>query len=88
MLYGGLGGHGEPRHIGLARLTRKGWRRCGREPFISAGRRWYVRNAIDPEPQIVGDKLFVYFGGGVFPSLGGDMRGTIGLRVYRLPERR
>jgi hypothetical protein len=87
MLYGGLGGHGEPRHIGLARLTGHGWRRCGTRPFISAGAAWYRQNAIDPEPQVVGNRLYVYFGGGNVPSLGGDMKGTIGLRVYRLPER-
>jgi hypothetical protein len=88
MLYGGLGDHGEPRHIGLARLTPRGWRRCGSEPFVSAGRGWYLSNAIDPEPEVVGDRLYLYFGGGLTPSLGGNMRGTIGLRVYRLPKRR
>jgi hypothetical protein len=86
MLYGGLGGQGEPRHIGLARLTRKGWRRCGRKPFISAGRGWYRRNAIDPEPLVIGSRLYVYFGGGLISSLGGNMTGVIGLRVYRVPR--
>jgi hypothetical protein len=86
MLYGGLGGDGEPRHIGLARRTSKGWQRCGSKPLIAAGRGWYRRNAIDPEPLVVGDRLYVYFGGGLVSSLGGNMAGTIGLRVYRIPR--
>jgi hypothetical protein len=87
MLYGGLGKDGEPRHIGLARRTRSGWRRCGKRPFIAAGRSWYRRNAIDPEPLVTGNRLYVYFGGGLTSSLGGNMAGVIGLRVYRIPRR-
>jgi hypothetical protein len=85
MLYAGLGQSGAPRSVGLARREGDRWIRCGTSPFISAGRGWYRGNAIDPEPLVVKDRLFVYFGGGLGSSLGGNMRGSIGLRVYRLP---
>lgn len=87
MLYVGLAETGEPRQIGLARRTRKGWRRCGNRPFISAGKKWYSLNAIDPAAIVAGDRLYVYFAGGDRASLGADMNGTIGVRIYRLPRR-
>ena len=86
MLYGGLAADGQPRQIGVAVRDKGQWRRCGDRPFIAAGPAWYSQNAIDPEPEVVGDRLYVYFGGGAEPSLGGNMSGTIGLRVYRLPD--
>jgi predicted GH43/DUF377 family glycosyl hydrolase len=82
MLYGGLGSSGQARQIGLAAKTSQGWKKCGLA--IAAGRRWYRQNAIDPEPLVAGDRLYVYFGGGQRPSLGADMDGRIGVRVYDL----
>jgi hypothetical protein len=85
MLYVGLGDYGGARQIGLARLTRQGWKRVGRRPLIAAGTTaWNAQNAIDPSPLVVGSKLYVYYAGGRRPSLGGNMRGTIGIRVFNL----
>jgi hypothetical protein len=84
MLYVGMGDAHLPRQVGLAQLTSRGWRRCSTRPLIPAGRSWYRMNAIDPEPLVSGNRLYVYFGGGERPSLGGDMSGVIGVRVYRL----
>jgi hypothetical protein len=84
MLYGGLGIDGGSRQIGLARKASTGWQRCASVPLIRAGgAAWHSKNAIDPEPLVVGNRLYVYFGGGKTVSLGGDMDGTIGVRVYR-----
>jgi len=84
LLYAGLPLQGGARSIGLARLTSRGWRRCGDAPLITAGTSWFRGNAIDPEPLVIGHRLYVYFGGGIRPSLGGGMDGKIGLRVYDL----
>jgi hypothetical protein len=86
MLYGGLTADAQPRSIGIAVKTGGGWRRCGDRPLIPAGGPWYASNAIDPEPLVAGDRLYVYFAGGDKPSLGGNMAGTIGVRVYRLSD--
>ena len=87
MLYGGLAADGQPRQIGVAVRDKGRWRRCGDRPFIAAGKEpWYSQNAIDPEAEVAGDRLYVYFGGGARPSLGGNMAGTIGVRVYRLQD--
>jgi hypothetical protein len=84
MLYGGLGENGGPRRIGLAYRVGMGWRTCPRPLIgVSPG---YPQNAIDPEPVVRNGRLYVYFGGGVTPSLGGNMQGTIWLRVYRLDQ--
>ena len=83
MLYAGLSAPGTPRQIGLAYWTPMGWRRCN-GPFIPAGGRSYPRNAIDPEPLVLGHRLFVFFGGGRTASLGGGMHGVIVLRTYAL----
>ncbi len=88
MLYGGLRFSGEPRQIGLAVLVDGRWRRCGDEPMIAAGGEWYSHNAIDPEPQVSGGALYVYFGGGRRAGLGGNLDGTIGVRAYRLGDLR
>jgi hypothetical protein len=82
MLYGGLGENGGPRRIGIAYRTPAGWRTCSR-PLLDVSPR-YPQNAIDPEPVVHNGRLYVYFGGGVTPSLGGNMNGTIWVRVYRL----
>jgi hypothetical protein len=84
MLYGAFTFPGDRRHIGLARLTRTGWVRCGNRPFIAAGGQYSRVKAIDPEPLVVGNRLYVYFGGGQRSSLGGNMGGMILLRTYRL----
>lgn len=84
MVYGGLGGHGQPRHVGLAYRSPAGWRRCGSAPFIKAGGREYRANAVDPEPLVVGQRLHVFFAGGQVASLGGAMDGVILVRTYRL----
>jgi hypothetical protein len=86
MLYNGLRADGRPRAIGLAVLTRRGWRRCGRREQIEPGGSWYRRNAVDPEALVAGDRLYVFFGGGNRPSLGANMGGTIGVRAYRLAD--
>ncbi len=66
-----------------ARLSNgHGWRRCG-QPFIRLAP-GYPANTIDPEPLVVGDRLYVFFGGGSSPSATGGMRGRILLRTYRL----
>ena len=49
-----------------------------RRPILSV-------NVIDPEPLVIGKRLYVYFGGGKTSSLGGNMSGVILLRTYRLP---
>ncbi|MGB2953034.1 MAG: hypothetical protein WBB74_06550 [Gaiellaceae bacterium] len=86
MLYAGLGLDFRAREIGLAVETNSGWQRCGRGPLIQARPgSWYAANAIDPSPLVIGNRLYVYFGGGRRLSLGGNMNGTIGVRVYRLP---
>jgi hypothetical protein len=82
MLYVGLSATGGSRQIGLAHKTADGWQRCGAKPLIKAGGSWYSKNAIDPEPLVVGKKLYIYFGGGRTASLGGDMNGTIGERSF------
>ena len=81
MLYGGLRQSGEPRQIGLAYRDGAAWRRC---PGTTHRRRQgpYRNNAIDPEPLIVGGRLYLFFGGGDHPSLGGNMNGRILVRVY------
>ena len=71
MLYGGLAADGQPRQIGVAVRDKGQWRRCGDRPFIAAGPAWYSQNAIDPEPEVVGDRLYVYFGGGADRASGG-----------------
>jgi hypothetical protein len=82
LLYVGMPAEGKPRQIGLAYLSGHRWRRCG-QPFIRVAPA-YPGNAIDPEPFIVGDRLYVFFGGGSSPSITGGMRGRILLRTYRL----
>lgn len=85
MLYAGLGQSGGARQVGLARLTPQGWKRVGKHPLIAAGGApWYRKNAIDPSPLVVGNKLYVYFGGGKRTSLGGNMDGTIGVRTFNV----
>jgi hypothetical protein len=86
MFYAGLGANGEPRHIGLAYRNGRAWRRCP-GPLISAGGALYRHNAIDPEPLVIGSRLYLFFGGGDRPSLGGDMSGRILVRVYDLAAR-
>lgn len=88
LLYAALGENGGPRRIGLAYRTDAGFVRCPR-PFVKLSPR-YPQNAIDPEPLVQNGRLYLYFGGGVTPSLGGHMHGTIWLRVYhaRAPSRR
>jgi hypothetical protein len=81
MLYGSLPREGAPRQIEFALVTAHGLERCG--SLVRPSRR-YPGNAIDPEPLVIGDRLYLYFGGGERPSLGGNMRGTVWLRVYRL----
>jgi hypothetical protein len=85
MLYGGFTFPGDRRHIGLARWTPNGWVRCGDQPLIAAGGRYSRMNAIDPEPLVIGKRLYVYLGGGQRSSLGGNMGGVILLKTYRLP---
>jgi hypothetical protein len=58
------------------------FRRCPR-PLVEPSFR-YPQNAIDPEPLVERGRLYLYFGGGQRPSLGGNMNGTIWLRVYGL----
>jgi hypothetical protein len=82
LLYAALAENRGPRRIGLAYRTNAGWRRCQR-PFVNLSPR-YPRNAIDPEPLVENGRLYLYFGGGVAPSLGGNMRGTIWVRVYHM----
>lgn len=82
LLYAGLQASGTPRRIGLAYRSSGGWRRCS-GPFIDVSSR-YPGNAIDPEPVVHRGRLYLYFGGGVNASLGGNMEGTIWVRVYRL----
>jgi hypothetical protein len=85
MLYVGLGNYGGARQVGLARFTGLGWQRVGKRPVIAAGTAaWNAQNAIDPSPLVAGSKLYVYYAGGRRPSLGGNMRGTIGVRVFNL----
>jgi hypothetical protein len=86
MLYAGLGEDGDARHIGLAYRNGGAWRRCA-GPLISAGGELYRQNAIDPEPLVVGSRLYLFFGGGDRPSLGGNMGGRILVRVYDLSAR-
>ena len=84
MLYVGQGGAGRSRQIGLARREPGGWRRCSDRPFIPIGGRARL-NAIDPEPLVLGKRLYVYYGAGQTASQGGNMSGVILLRTYRLP---
>jgi hypothetical protein len=86
MLYGGLTADGQPRQIGIAVRTGGRWRRCGDAPLVAAGGPWYGQNAIDPEPLVAGDRLYIYFAGGARVGLGGDLAGTIGVRIYRLGD--
>jgi hypothetical protein len=87
MLYAAQSVAGGPRQVGLASLTSNGWRRIGPSPLIrSGGAAWHSQNAIDPSPLVVGEKLYIYFGGGKTTSQGGNMNGTIGVRIYRLPR--
>jgi hypothetical protein len=83
MVYSGLGANGKARHVGLAYATSDGWHRCA-GPFIRAGERAYPQNAIDPEPLVTGNRLFIFFGGGRRPSLGANMNGVIVVRSYSL----
>ncbi len=85
MFYAGVGHSDRPRHIGLAYKKGDAWLRCP-GPFIAAGGSTYPKNAIDPEPLMVGDRLYLFFGGGNRPSLGGNMAGRVLLRVYDLPS--
>jgi hypothetical protein len=84
LLYVGLKPTGGPRNIYLAKQEGHKWVSCGSQPFIAAKRSWYEQNAIDPTPLVRGNRLYVYFGGGVVPSIGAGMNGTIGVRIYRL----
>jgi hypothetical protein len=69
LVYSAMAGFPGPRRIGVARLTATGWQRCGSEPLIDVRpRSWYAQNAIDPSPLVVGDRLYVYFGGGARPE--------------------
>ena len=86
LAYVGLGENGGPRRIGLAYGSRARWQRCTR-PLVDLSPR-YPQNAIDPEPLVRGGKLYLYFGGGSTPSLGGNMQGMIWLRVYALKPSR
>lgn len=72
------------RELALAYREQGIWRKCPR-PFFKAPRTgWYRGNVIDPEPMVIGNRLYLYFGGGTVSSLGGAMDGRIGVRVYRL----
>jgi hypothetical protein len=82
LLYVGLGRSGGPRRIGLAYWSGAGFTRCQR-PLVELTPR-YPQNAIDPEPLVENGRLYLYFSGGFRPSLGGNMRGTVWVRVYRL----
>jgi hypothetical protein len=64
------------------------WRRCGTAPLIAAGKDWYSKNAIDPEPHVADGVLYVYFGGGRRIGLGGNLDSVIGVRAYRLEDLR
>lgn len=86
MLYVGNHAAGKTRQIGLAIRKAGKWVRCSDQPVIRAGGSWYSKNAIDPAPIVVGNKLYVYFGGGITPSAWGSMNGTIGVRVFKLPS--
>jgi hypothetical protein len=83
MLYAVQAEYNGPRQIWLAYRSQSGWRRCS-APFIGVRAPAYPANAIDPEPLIVGDRLYVYFGGGQRPGEGGNMAGVIVARVYAL----
>jgi hypothetical protein len=66
-------------------LTKRGWQRVGNRPLIAAGGpAWKAENAIDPSPLVVGNRLYVYYAGGRRSSLGGNMTGTIGARIFDL----
>jgi hypothetical protein len=82
LLYAGLGATGAPRRIGLAYRSRAQWRRCP-HPLVDVSAR-YPANAIDPEPLVANGRLYLYFGGGTRSSLGGNMAGTIWVRVFSL----
>jgi hypothetical protein len=73
------------RSIGLAaRATPAHWKRCGNRPLIAPGAPWGPAVSIDPSPLRVGNKLYVYYGGGLSNSIASDLAGAIGVRVYKL----
>jgi hypothetical protein len=72
------------RELALAYRRRGIWHKCGPPFFTAPATGWYRRNVIDPEPLVIGNRLYLYFGGGIVSSLGGAMAGRIGVRVYRL----
>ena len=72
------------RELALAYRRQGVWQKCPRPFFTAPATGWYRRNVIDPEPLVMGDRLYLYFGGGIASSLGGDMDGRIGVRVYDL----
>jgi hypothetical protein len=74
------------RELALAYRRNGFWQKCPRPFFTAPATGWYRGNVIDPEPMVIGNRLYLYFGGGTSPSLGGDMDGRIGVRVYRLPR--
>jgi hypothetical protein len=76
--------NGVGRHIQLAFFSGGEWRRCPGAPFIGRAGPVYPQNAIDPEPMVVGKRLYVFFGAGQRPSQGGNMQGSIVLRTYPL----
>jgi len=75
------------RELTLAYRLPGGWSKCPRPFFTAPATGWYRRNVIDPEPVVIGRRLYLYFGGGTTNSSGGDMEGRIGVRVYQLPAR-
>lgn len=81
MLYTAMAAANADRFTGLAYSTPTGWKRCGR--FIGPTSE-FPDEAIDAVPQVVGDKLYVYFGRGQRLGWVADMNGTIFARVYKL----
>ena len=91
----GVGGRRYMLYVGMAERTLQAgrlayqagrrWLPCSDRPLIPIGGQFAPKNAIDPEPLVVGDRLFLFYGAGRTDSQGGNMNGRIVVRTYRLP---
>jgi hypothetical protein len=86
LLFVGLADNKRTRSIGLARAVGTSWDLCGDTPALPNGTPWGPASSIDPSPLIVGDRLYLYYGATRTSGLGGNLGGSVGVRVFLEPR--
>ena len=62
------------------------WERVSGAPVLEGGEAWNSKVVCDPDVEVLGDNVRVWFGGGDRPEPAENMTGQIGLATLQLGE--